>query len=102
MTMVTIINVLAVKPGRMDEFIALQRTFAVDRAGGRSGLVGGRMYRNKEDSQAVLISQFESAEAQSAILGSDAFKAHVAKLRDVVESSSPNLYEAAYTYGAFQ
>jgi quinol monooxygenase YgiN len=100
MTKVTAINTLAIKLGRMEEFISMQRDFATTRC--PPGLVGGRMYRNREGTQAVLVSQFESAAAQATIMGSPELQAHLAKLRQMVESSSPDIYEVAYTYGEFQ
>jgi quinol monooxygenase YgiN len=98
--MVTVINALRVKQEWMDEFISAQREFAMSCR--LPGLLGGRMYRNREGTKAVLISQFESIAAQEAIMGSAELRAHLAKLRDMVESSSPDLYEEAYTYGAFK
>lgn len=96
---VTLINCLAIKPGLMDQFIETQRTFA---AAGRPGLNGGRMYRSNDDRTAILVSQFASAAAQQEIIQSEAFKAHIAKLRSMVESANPVAYEVAYTYGAFR
>ena len=101
MTMVTLINTLAVKPGRIEEFLLLQQQFATTMSGLRPGLVGGRMYRNAAGTKAVLVSQFESVEAQLATTGSAEFKAHLARMRELVDSSSPDGYEVAYTYGAF-
>jgi heme-degrading monooxygenase HmoA len=100
MTKVTAINTLAVKPGQIDEFISLQREFAMSRS--LPGLTGGRMYRNQEGTKVVLVSQFESAAAQAAIVGGAELQAHIGKLRKMVESSSPEIYEEAYTYGAFK
>lgn len=100
--MITLINTLLVRPGQMDEFIRLQRNFASANTERMSGLLGGRMYRSLKGSQAVLISQFESAEAQAAVFGSNEFQVHLAKMREMVESSSPDSYIEAYTYGQFK
>ncbi len=102
MTTITLINPLAVKPGRIDEFIALQRDFANAMSGRQVGPLGGRMYRNQDGSKALLISQFESRETQSATVRSPEFQAHVVRLREMVESSSPEVFDEAYTYGAFE
>ena len=87
---VTVINFFSLKPGKIDEFIELQRSFA---AGSTrpNGLIGGRMYRSVDNQSAVLVSQFESKDAQERILQSDAFKQHVNKLRPLIESFAPNL-----------
>ena len=100
MAMVTVINALEVKPERMDEFISSQREFAT--SGRLTGLIGGRMYRNREGTKVVLVSQFESVEAQKAMMESAGFRAHLSKLREMVESASPDLYDEAYTYGGFK
>ena len=102
MTTITVINPLAVKPGRIDEFIALQRDFANAMSGRQVGPLGGRMYRNQDGSKALLISQFESRDAQSATTRSPEFQAHLARLREMVDASSPECFEVAYTYGAFE
>ncbi|MBB3590988.1 hypothetical protein FHX08_001332 [Rhizobium sp. BK529] len=60
------------------------------------------MYRNREGTKAVLVSQFESVEAQEAIMGSAELRSHIEKLREMVDSSSPDIYEEAYTYGEFK
>jgi quinol monooxygenase YgiN len=101
MPKVTTINTIAVKPGHVDEFIALQSDFASAMASSHKGVIGGRLYRSADGSKVVLISQFESIEAQSTLMRSAEFQAHLAKLRTLVESSSPLGYEEAYTYGDF-
>jgi heme-degrading monooxygenase HmoA len=95
---VTLINHILVKPGMMAEFIEAQRGFA---ATGPTGLLGGRLYRSADDKSVILISQFQSESAQQGILGSDAFKAHLTRLRPMVESANPVTYEEAYTTGGF-
>ena len=99
MTPVTIINRLSIRPGKMDEFIAAQRRFSAELPA--CGLVGGRMYRSLNGQSAVLVSTFESKQAQEVIVKSDAFKAHVQGLQAFVESSNPVFFEEAYTTGLF-
>ena len=96
---VTVINHLLLKPGKMDEFIEAQQSFAAKRP---IGLIGGRMYRSIDGQSAVLVSQFESVRAQEQIFQTDAFKQHLNKLRSLVESSSPGVYEEAYSTGDFK
>jgi quinol monooxygenase YgiN len=102
MTTVNLINTLMIKPGQIDEFIALQRVFATAMSGRETGPLGGRMYRTHDGSKAMLISQFRSSEDQAATIKSAEFQAHLAKLREMVDSSSPDFYVEAYTYGAFK
>src|SRR5262245_30521877 len=101
MNRVTSINTLLVKPGQVDDFVASQRNFASLLGMAQRGLIGGRMYRSIEGSKTVLVSQFASIDAHAAIMRSAEFKAHVDKLRAMIESSNPALYEEAYTYGEF-
>jgi quinol monooxygenase YgiN len=99
---VTVINRLAIKPGKMDEFIDVQRNFASGLMTKSSGLIGGRLYRSIDGKSAVLVSQFESDSAQAELRQSQAFKQHVNALQPIVESASPSLYEEAYTTGDFK
>ena len=99
---VTVINRLAIKPGKMDEFINAQRNFSTTLMKKPAGLIGGRMYRSIDDKSAVLVSQFESQSAQEEIRQSQAFKEHLSHLQSLVESASPGLYEEAYTTGGFK
>ncbi len=101
MSPVTIVNFFEIEPDKLDAFIALQRDYAKDLAAQPTGLIGGRMYRGKDGRSAVLISQFESHEAQERIRASDAFQQHIAKLKPLIVSTSPKLYEEAYTAGGF-
>lgn len=96
---VTVINRLAIKPGKMDEFITAQREFAT--ALPPCGLIGGRMYRSRDDLTAALVSVFESAAAYEAVVQRPEFKDHMRRLAPLVESSSPALFEEAYTTGTF-
>ncbi len=97
----TVINRLAIKPGKMDEFIDAQRRFAAALAETPCGLLGGRMYRSADGTSAVLVSQFASQGAFDEIRGREAFKEHLRRLEPLIESSSPALYEEAYTTGGF-
>jgi quinol monooxygenase YgiN len=99
---VTVINRLVIKPGKMDEFIDVQRNFALGLMTKPSGLIGGRLYRSIDGQSAVLVSQFESDSAQEELRQSQAFKQHVNALQPMVESASPSLYEEAYTTGDFK
>jgi hypothetical protein len=99
---VTIINRLSIKPGMMDSFIDAQQRFAAEAMKRPNTLIGGRMYKSLDGRSAVLVSTFASMKAQEELLHLDAFKEHVSKLQAMVESSSPNLYEEAYTTGDFR
>jgi quinol monooxygenase YgiN len=97
---VTVINRLAIRPGKMDEFIETQRKFAAGLP--PCGLIGGRMYRSVDGRTAVLVSTFQSRSAQEEVGQRADFKEHLKTLQPLVESSSPSLYEEAYTAGDFR
>lgn len=96
---VTVINCLRIKPGKMEEFVDAQRKFAASLP--ECGLIGGRMYRSIDGESAVLVSVFRSKSAQEELSQRPAFKEHLQTLKAFVESSTPSLYEEAYTTGDF-
>ena len=98
---VTVINRLAIKPGTIDEFIEAQLNYASSLMEKPTGLIGSRLYRGVDGRTVVLVSQFESIKAQEDIFQSPEFKANLSKLQAFVESSSPAIYEEAYTNGVF-
>ena len=102
MKVVTVINRLMIKPGKMEEFIDAQRSFAAGLTTEPCGLIGGRMYRSTDGKSAVLVSQFESESALEELRQSQAFKQQLNALQSMVESASPSLYEEAYTTGDFK
>jgi quinol monooxygenase YgiN len=96
---IIVINRLMIKPGNIEEFIRTQQTF-VETLPPR-GVIGGRMYRSVDEQSAVLVSVFESKGAADAVLQRAEFKEHLRRLQPLIESSSPSIYEEAYTYGTF-
>jgi len=99
---VTVVNQLVIKPGKMDEFIDVQRNFATALRQKPCGLIGGRMLRSIDGRSAVLLSQFESESALENLRQSPGFKEHLVQLQVLVESANPSLYQEAYTTGDFQ
>ena len=97
---VTVINRIMVKPGKMDAFIEAQRAYAA--ALTSHGFVGGRMYRSLAGQSAVLVSTFASKSEQEEVMQRADFKEHLQRLQPLVESSSPSIYEEAYTTGSFR
>jgi hypothetical protein len=89
-----------IKPGKIDEFIEMQQKFVASLP--PCGLIGGRMYRSIDEQSAVLVSVFESKGAVEEIFQRADFKENLRRLQPLVESSSPMVYEEAYTYGTFR
>ena len=100
MKQVTVINRVMIKPGKMDEFIETQRKYAA--ALTSNGFLGGRMYRSLDGQSAVLVSTFHSKSEQELVMQRADFKEHLERLQPLVESSSPAIYEEAYTTGEFR
>jgi quinol monooxygenase YgiN len=101
MSPITIINHFEIAPDKIDAFVEAQLSFAASLCDRPSGLIGGRLYRGLDGRSAVLVSQFESREAQERIRASDAFQQHIARLKTLIVSTSPKFYEEAYTTGTF-
>jgi heme-degrading monooxygenase HmoA len=97
-----VINRLAIKPGKIDEFIEAQQDYAATLMKSPTGLIGSRLYRSVDGMTVVLLSQFESFEANEKIRQTDAFKQNLSRLQSLVESSSPAFYDEAYTTGDFK
>lgn len=102
MSKVTTINTLVLKPEHVAEFIAAQREFTSAISAIPDGPLGGRLYKSITGSSIVLVSQFGSLAAQSAIMASPQLSSQLSKLRPLVRSSSPDFYEEAFTYGEFK
>ncbi|WGD53079.1 hypothetical protein QA641_03810 [Bradyrhizobium sp. CB1650] len=102
MTKVTTINTLVLKPEHVAEYIASQREFTSAISAVPNGPLGGRLYKSIQGTKIVLVSQFDSLAAQTAVMGRPELAAQIEKLRPFVESSSPALYEEAFTYGGFR
>ena len=98
---VTIINTFSIKPGKIEDFVTAQQSFAVEVRKNPCGLVGGRLYRSADGASAVLISQFESQAAFEGIRQREDFKQHLQRLAAIVNSASPAAFEEAYTTGNF-
>jgi quinol monooxygenase YgiN len=99
---VTVINRLVIKEGKIDAFIDIQVSYASSLMQKPVGLIGSRLYRGVDNQTVVIVSQFESIEAQEEIRRMPAFKQNLSQLEALVESSSPALYEEAHTSGGFK
>jgi quinol monooxygenase YgiN len=98
---VTQINVLSIKPEKIDEFFEADRSYIAS-ASLPKGLIGSRLYRSLDGKSAVRVSQYESVEAHKEYHHSEALRQQIDLLRTFVESSSPGFYEEAYTTGDFK
>ena len=95
-----VINVFTLKPGRQDEFFAVQEAAAREFAGSIPGLRGGRMHRSLDGKTAALISLFDSQEDLQRWLDSARFAAHREKILGLVERADAGRYEMVYETGS--
>ena len=102
MNPVTVINVFTVHEGKLSEFIEKQNAFVSVPAQKSKGLIGGRMYKSLDGKSAILISLFESKQAQEEITQLAIFQEHVSRIRPLLADSKPGLFEEAYTTGQFK
>jgi len=98
---VTTINTLAVKPGKIEEFVRIHEKFSHSFSNRCEGLIGGRLYRGKDGKTVTLISEFESEQAQQRIRNHPEVLENIRQLAVLTESSSPSLNETAHSYGSF-
>jgi quinol monooxygenase YgiN len=98
---VTQINFISIKPDKIDEFYAADRSY-ITSANLPDGLIGSRVYRSLDGKSAVRVSQYESMEALTESLQSEDLRRQVDRLRPLVESSTRDLYQEAYTTGDFK
>jgi heme-degrading monooxygenase HmoA len=93
---VVLINVFTVKPGRLDEFIAVQ-TAALDRFRGQvPGWLGSRLHRALDDDTAVMMSVFDSVDSHARWHQTAEFAAHRARIVALVDKAEPRFYTLAH------
>ena len=101
MNPITQINILSIKPDKVDEFIETDQSYIAS-ATLPKGLVGSRLYKSLDGNSVVRVSQYDSLEAQNKILQDEALRQQINRLRPLVESSNSGLYEEVYTTGDFK
>lgn len=60
------------------------------------------MYKSADGKAAVLVAQYESSKALEEVQKRAILNQHIKKVRPLVESSSPALYEEVYTAGDYK
>lgn len=95
------INVFTVKPGKLDEFVAIQteelRTFA--RTGRVPGWLGSRLHRSVDGNKATMITVYESIEAHKSWLEKADFSDHVSKIGHLIENAEGEYYTVVENFG---
>jgi quinol monooxygenase YgiN len=98
---VTQINVLSIKPDKVDEFFEADRSYIAS-ATLPKGVLGSRVYKSLDGRSVVRVTHYESVEAHKDYHQSEGLQQQTGLLRAFVESSSPGLYEEVHTIGNFK
>jgi heme-degrading monooxygenase HmoA len=94
------ISIITPKPECFAEFMELQLAQHYSLRGKVDGLIGGRLFRSREDRDVVLVTMFESEEAALRFGRDERFTSHMARIRPLLERAVPGAYEVAYEVGS--
>jgi quinol monooxygenase YgiN len=89
---VVFINIFTVKPGCMDEFIALQQAHLRRSRGIVPGWRGSRLHRGLDGITAIMVSTFDSIADHQRVHGTERFAEHVVKVRQLMEKNEPGYF----------
>jgi heme-degrading monooxygenase HmoA len=96
---VVVVNVFTPKPGALDEFLALQIAALPGLRAGASGSRGSRLFRADDNSKAVMVSVFDTAEDFKRFTESAPIAAHRAKMLQFLERADAGQYQMVYQSG---
>ena len=88
-------NVFKPKRGRAGDFVAMQLD-RLPRFGDVQGLLASRMYRAIDDSQVILVSEWDHEPSVRRFVESADFQVHRSRVRLLLESANPNFYTLVY------
>ena len=94
------ISIITPKPERFAEFMELQLAQHRRLRGQVDGLIGGRLFRSRDDRDLVLVTMFESEEAAQRFSRDERFTSHLARTRPLLERAVPGSYDVAYEVGS--
>jgi heme-degrading monooxygenase HmoA len=96
---VVVVNVFTPKPGALDEFLALQIAALPGLRAGASGSRGSRLFRADDNSKAVMVSVFDTAEDFKRFTESAPIAAHRAKMLQFLQRADAGQYQMVYQSG---
>ncbi len=94
---VVVINIFTPKPGALDDFLALQSAALPGLRAGATGSRGSRLFRAEDNSKAVMVSVFDTAEDFKRFSESAPFAAHRAKMLQFLEKADAGRYPSGCT-----
>ena len=89
---VVLINIFTVKPGRMDEFEALQKANLERSRGNVPGWRGSRLHRALDGNTAIMVSTFDSIADHKRLHETARISEHVDNVRQLIEKAEPAYY----------
>jgi len=96
---VVVVNVFTPKSGALDEFLALQIAALPGLRADASGSRGSRLFRADDNSKAVMVSVFDTAEDFKRFTESAPIAAHRAKMLQFLERADAGQYQLVYQSG---
>lgn len=96
---VVFINIFTVKPGRMEEFVALQKANLENSRGKVPGWRGSRLHRSLDGNRAIMVSTFDSIADHQRVHTTERFAEHVAKIRELIDGAEPGYFVLAKAVG---
>lgn len=99
---VTLINTFYPKPGKLDEFVALQVEEARSLGGAarQMGWRGNRIHRSRDGTVAVIVTVFESAAAKQRWTESEQFAEHLRRIGPLLDRVESRECDFVAGYGA--
>ncbi|MBE1205654.1 antibiotic biosynthesis monooxygenase family protein [Aminobacter carboxidus] len=93
---VAFVNIFTLKPGKLDEFIALQKVNLGRSVGNVPGWRGSRLHRSIDGNTAIMISTFDSVADHKRVHQTQGFAEHIAKVGPLIESAVPGYYQVVH------
>lgn len=94
------ISVITPKPECFAAFMALQLAQHHAVRGKVEGLIGGRLFRSREDRDVILVTMFESEAAARRFSRDERLISHLERVRPLLERAVPGVYDVAYEVGS--
>jgi heme-degrading monooxygenase HmoA len=96
---VVVINVFTPKPDALDDFLSVQIAALPGLRAGAAGSRGSRLFRAEDDSKAVMVSVFDTAEDFQRFTESAPLAVHRAKMQQFLDRAEASHYQLVYQSG---
>jgi heme-degrading monooxygenase HmoA len=96
---IAVLNTFTPKPGRLEDFIAVQTAALPGLAAHIRGFRGSRLYRAADGSRVVMVSVFDTPDELDRFSASEPFIAHRARISELLERAEPVRCELVYEAG---